>query len=99
MSSDAENGRQEVTANIQATVLPSFVDQMDEYGKGDTDMRMPMGKASDPDTGESVAEILTGMSGKVWVEFEDDHRDGQRVAFTLNDIMHAAHAAIDNAEA
>ena len=91
-------GRKEVTVDIPVTVLPDFGDQLDEYGKADLDMRFDMGKATDSETGDTVANIFIGMSGKIWVEYDEDVHNGQRVTLDLDGIMQAAHNAVSAVE-
>ena len=91
-------GKKVVTVDIPATVLPDFGDQIDEYGKADLDMRMSIGHATYSETDDPVAEIFIGMSGCVWVEYDEDVHDGQRVTLDLDGIMQAAQNAVEAVE-
>lgn len=89
-----EPPRESVEIPVSATVLPSLEDQMDASGTGDIDMRMQVGEFSHPDTGEQLGEVMVGMSGKVWVEFDE----GERVAFTLTELVEASMDAVHESE-
>lgn len=93
-SVDREPPREAVEEQINVAVLPSLEEQMDESGTGDLDMRMQVGTFSHPETGEEVGEIMWGMSGKVWVEFDEGHR----AVFTLQELTQAAVSAVDESE-
>lgn len=89
-----EPPRDQVRAEIAAMVMPSLEDRMESSGTGDLDMRMQVGEFSHPETGKRMGEVMVGMSGKVWVEFDD----GQRVAYTLTELVHTAIDAVSQSE-
>lgn len=83
---EAEPLRETISTEVDAIVMPSLEEQMDETGVGDMDMRMQVGQFSHPETGEPLGEIMMGMSGKVWVEFDAGHR----VVYELQSLVDGA---------
>lgn len=65
---------EEVAVDLTADVMPSLGDQMDEAGKGVTDMRMGLVEADHPETGEPIGELLVGVQGALWFETDEGPR-------------------------
>lgn len=75
-----------LTGDIEADVMPSLTDQMDESGRGVTGMRMSMATVSHPETDEPIGELLVDMSGAIWFESEE----GPRVRYDANALVNTA---------